>query len=291
MTAINNFPLVNFDTSKFENILLRDINVSKEINFLGKIDDINPYSNTLTFANNSEYFAKAKEKGFEIILFNEKISDSDAAIFSENPQIDFLKITNWLNQNGKYKTFESEISKKITVGENVKIGKNVVIKDGVKIGNNVVIEDNSYINENVIIDDFVKIGGFGFEIANSDLLQFSGIHGGVIVGKNSLIKSFTNIDRSVWGLNTLIGSNVAIDSHVLIGHDVTIGDNVQIRGGSIIAGFSKIGQNTIVGIGSKFLQRSVLGKNSLSSANSIVSKNYEENTKVISQPSKIFKNN
>ena len=80
----------------------------------------------------------------------------------------------------------------------------------------------------------------------------------VIVEKNSLIKSFTNIDRSVWGLNTLIGSNVAIDSHVLIGHDVTIGDNVQIRG-SIIAGFFKIGQNTIVGIGSNFTKIS-LGK-------------------------------
>ena len=291
MTEIHNFPLLNFDTSKLVNILSRKIKISKEIKFLGKIDDINPYSNTLTFANNSEYFAKAKEKGFEIILFNEQVSNSSTAIFSEDPQNDFLKITNWLNQNGKYKIFDSKISKNITIGENVKIGKNVVIKDGVKIGNNVVIEDNSYINENVIIDDFVKIGGFGFEITNSEMLKFSGIHGGVIIGKNSLIKSFTNIDRSVWGLNTIIGSNVAIDSHVLIGHDVSIANNVQIRGGSIIAGFSKIGQNTIVGIGSKFLQRSVLGKNSLSSANSIVSKNYEDNTKVISQPSKIFKNN
>ena len=291
MTIKHNFPLINFDTSKLENILSKDIKISKKIQFLGQIDDINPHSNTLTFANNSEYFVKAKEKGFEIILFNEKISESDDTIFSENPQNDFLKITNWLNQKGKYEIFDSEISKKITVGENVKIGKNVVIKDGVKIGNNVVIEDNSYIEENVIIDDFVKVGGFGFAIANSETLKYSGIHGGVIIGKNSLIKSFTNIDRSVWGLNTIIGSNVAIDSQVLVGHDVIIADNVQIRGGSIIGGFSKIGQNTIVGIGSKFLQRSVLGKNSLSSVNSIVSKNYEDNTKVVSQPSNIFKNN
>lgn len=290
MTVKHNFPLVNFDTSKLENILSREIKISKKIKFLGQIDDINPHSNTLTFANNSEYFEKANEKGFEIILYNKQIN-SDYTIFSEKPQNDFLKITNWLNQNGKYEIFDSEISKNITIGENVKIGKNVVIKDGVKIGNNVVIEDNSYIEENVIIDDFVKIGGFGFAIANSTTLKFSGIHGGVIIGKNSLIKSFTNIDRSVWGLNTKIGSNVAIDSHVLVGHDVIIADNVQIRGGSIIGGFSKIGQNTIVGIGSKFLQRSVLGKNSLSSVNSIVSKNYEDNTKVVSQPSKIFKNN
>ena len=286
-----NFPLINFDTSKLENILGKNVKISKEINFLGKIDDINPNPNTLTYANDLEYFTKAKKKGFDIILFNEKIRNSDNAIFSECPQNDFLKIAKWINQNGNYKKLSGEISKKIIVGENVKIGKNVVIKDGVKIGSNVVIEDNSYIYENVVIDDFVKIGGFGFEIQNSETLQFSGVHGGVVIGKNSLIKSFTNIDRSVWGLNTLVGSNVAIDSQVLIGHDVVVSDNVQIRGGSIISGFSKIGKNSIVGIGSNFLQRSVLGKNSLSSANSIVNKNYEDNTKVISQPSKIFKNN
>ena len=51
------------------------------------------------------------------------------------------------------------------------------------------------------------------------------------------LKNFTNIDRSVWGLNTIINSNVAIDSHVLIGHDVFVGDNSQIRGGSVVAGF------------------------------------------------------
>lgn len=288
---MHNFPLINFDTSKLENILGKNVKISKEINFLGKIDDINPNPNTLTYANDFEYFTKAKKKGFDIILFNEKIRNSDNAIFSEFPQNDFLKIAKWINQNGNYKKLSGEISKKIIVGENVKIGKNVVIKDGVKIGSNVVIEDNSYIYENVVIDDFVKIGGFGFEIQNSETLQFSGVHGGVVIGKNSLIKSFTNIDRSVWGLNTLVGSNVAIDSQVLIGHDVVVSDNVQIRGGSIISGFSKIGKNSIVGIGSNFLQRSVLGKNSLSSANSIVNKNYEDNTKVISQPSKIFKNN
>ncbi len=290
MTNINNFPLINFDSNKIGSILSENVKILKTISFLGKIDDMNPHPNTLTFANNQEYFTKAQEKGFEIILYNKKIGDSDKAIYSENPESDFLKVTNWLNRNGEYSKLENAISKKITVGENVKIGNNVVIKDGVKIGNNVVIENNSYISKNVLIDDFVKIGGFGFDIENSETLQSRGIHGGVFIGENSLIKSFTNIDRSIWGLNTFIGSNVAIDSHVLIGHDVYVDNNVQIRGGSIIAGFSRIGANTIVGVGSKFLQRSVLGKNSLSSANSIVSKNYEDNTKIISQPSKVFKN-
>ncbi len=286
----NNFPFINLDTNKLGSILSENIEIRKSISYLGKIDDLKPNPNTLTFANNLEYYLKAQEKGFDFILYNQHIDENDSTIFSKNPHKDFLKVVKWLNKNGEYSRLKRSVSKKVAIGENVKIGNNVVINDGVKIGNNVVIEDNSYIDKNVVIDDFVKIGGFGFDFAIDDQIQLAGLHGGVYIGENSIVKSFTNIDGSLWGLNTMIGSNVAIDSHVLIGHDVSIENNVQIRGGSIIGGFSQIGENSIVGIGSKFLQRTKLGKNSLTSANAIISKNYKENSKIVSQPSKVFKN-
>ena len=290
MKTIKNFPLINFDTNIMENIISQQYKDFKKINFLGKIDDIDPNLNTLTFASNSDYFNTAKRKGFSFILYNENIDD-DSVIYSKNPRSDFLKIIHWINKNGEYELLNPSISSKISVGQNVKIGNNVVIEDGVKIGNNVVIEDNCFISKDVIIDDFAKIGGYGFEIENSETLQLSGIHGGVFIGENSFIKNFTNIDRSVWGLNTIINSNVAIDSHVLIGHDVFVGDNSQIRGGSVVAGFSKIGNNSVVGIGTNFLQRSSIGNDSLTSANSIITKNFDNNSKIIAQPSKVFKNN
>ena len=109
------------------------------------------------------------------------------------------------------------------------------------------------------------------------------------LGKNVLVRNFANIDSSIWGQNTVIENNVAIDSNVLIGHDVHVSSGVKIRGGATIAGFSKIGKNSLIGLETVFTQRSEVGDNSFTSAGSIISKKYPENSKILSYPPKIQK--
>ena len=61
---------------------------------------------------------------------------------------------------------------------------------------------------------------------------------------------------------------------------------VKIRGGATIAGFSKIGKNSLIGLETVFTQRSEVGDNSFTSAGSIISKKYPENSKILSYPPK-----
>ena len=53
-------------------------------------------------------------------------------------------------------------------------------------------------------------------------------------------KDFANIDSSIWGQNTVIENNVAIDSNVLIGHDVHVSSGVKIKVEPLLQDFLRL---------------------------------------------------
>ena len=290
---MNSYPLIKIDSKLISKILNEEVYFENEINYLARLEDFHGKKNTLTYANNKEYALKAIDLGYSFILIKKQdafFTEKTNFITTKDPRQSFLKIVDYLNCNKHY----SNIGK--VIGENFTYGKNVEISDNVQIGNNVNIGHNVLISENVIIEDNVSIGNFcvlgskGYDVDLIDnQLKYTGIHGGLQIGENSIIRNFVNIDSSIWGHNTILSKNVAIDSNVLVGHDVFVSENVNIRGGATIAGFSKIGKNTIIGVETVITQRSEIGENCLTTAGSIISKNYPNGSKIISFPPKVQK--
>ena len=94
----------------------------------------------------------------------------------------------------------------------------------------------------------------------------------------------------------IIGKKLFIDHGVgvVIGETAIIGDNVTIYHGVTLGGTGKekgkrhptIGDNVIIGCGSKVLGNIKIGNNSLIGANAVVLKEVKPNTTVVGVPAK-----
>ena len=290
---MNSFWLKGIDSRLVSKIMNTKYVFEEDIEYLAKIEEFHGEENTLTYATNQEYTQKAVEIGYKFIFVKpENVLEVKGVNFLEtdNPRESFVKLVNYLNSNKHYESIESSNGKNTKFGKNVEISENVQIGNNVEIGNNVVIYENVIIEDNVKIGNFCVLGSKGYDVSLLEgELVHSGVHGGLYIGKNCIIRNFVNIDSSVWGQNTTISQNVSIDSNVLIGHDVNLSENVSVRGGSVISGFSKIGKNTTIGVKTVITQRSEIGENCLTTAGSIISKKYPDNSKIISLAPKVQK--
>lgn len=290
---MKSYPLKGIDCKLISKILNNEIYFDNEINYLARLEDFHGEKNTLTYVNNKEYALKAIELGYKFLLIkpNDIINTNKVNfILTDNPRQSFIKIIDYLNFNKHYSNIKKSIGKNFSYGKNVEISDSVQIGNNVKIGHNVMIFENVIIEDNVVIENFCVLGSKGYDVdLLGNQLKYTGIHGGLHIGKNCIIRNFVNIDSSIWGQNTIIKKNVSIDSNVLVGHDVLLSENVRIRGGATISGFSKIGKNTIIGIETVITQRSEIGENCLTTAGSIVSKNYPANSKIVSFAPKVQK--
>lgn len=157
------------------------------------------------------------------------------------------------------------------IGTNVKIGKNciiypsVVIEDNVLIGDNVTIQSGTLIKSNVYIENNVFVGSVSL-IRNNVWIKEN-----AIIGFNCEIKS------------TVIGKKTVIAHKSYVGNAI-IEDNVKIGCGLVIANFNggkinwtKIKENTNIGINCSLIAPITIGKNCEIAACSILRKNLEDN--------------
>ena len=141
---------------------------------------------------------------------------------------------------------ELSISKKATIGSNVKLGKSCLVEDFSYIGNNCVIGDQCRIHRNVFIDDGVVIGN-RVKIQNNNSI-YSGVEleDGVFVGTNV---SFTN-DRHPRAIREKDGMPVTRDDWKLektkVGYGASIGAGATIRCGVSIGEWAMIGCGAVV---------------------------------------------
>ena len=98
-----------------------------------------------------------------------------------------------------------------------------------------------------------------------------------------------NLTGVVLSYNVTIGKNVWIDTHALVGHDVVINDFTSIMPSSIISGRCEIGKKCILGAGSIIHQGTKIGDESLVGIGTTIMKDIPNKTSVIEFPRNIEK--
>ncbi len=133
------------------------------------------------------------------------------------------------------------------IGSHSFIGRNTIVGKGCHLYPNVTLYHGVVLGSDVTLHSSCVIGGdgFGFAPENGRWVKIAQL-GGVIIGDRSEIGANTNIDRGALD-DTVIGSDVIIDSQVQIAHNVKVGDGTAIAGCVGIAGSSSIGRHCLIG--------------------------------------------
>lgn len=126
-----------------------------------------------------------------------------------------------------------------------------------------IISPSTYIHPSTSIGD----NGFSFKRNDAGFRSLIPSEFGVVIGHSSYIASHCNVDAGI-KYDTVIGSNVIIDSHVHISHDCIIGHNVEIDVGAIILGECTIGDFTRICAGAIIHQKTTVGRNCVVGAKS-----------------------
>lgn len=239
-----------------------------------------------------------RDKGVQAILTTraifEKIRDEVASYFIvlvRNPEI-FWKLHNALAEEKKklmaarksgFVPASCTIAKSaivdphVIMGENCHISDHVVIKDGVVLGNNVVIKSGAVIAE----------GGFEIRLIDGRSVEMAHERN-VVMEDNVIIGANTVISKGIYGLDTVIKENAAIDACVHIAHGTLVGRQVRITAGVIIGGACVIEDNVYIGIGSSIKNNVRIGKSSFISMGANVTSDVPPDSKVIGFPGRIF---
>lgn len=90
-----------------------------------------------------------------------------------------------------------------------------VLEDSVKVGANVTIEPFAVVKGNTVLEDGCVIGSFSY-IENSQ------------IGRNTVVKS-SRITDSVVGCNCTVGPNAHLRDGTTVGNDCRIGNFVEIK--------------------------------------------------------------
>lgn len=154
-----------------------------------------------------------------------------------------------LAQIDAYAVVEAEavVGDDAVVGSHCYVGRNTIIGKGCRLYPNVTLYHGVVLGCEVTLHSSCVIGGdgFGFAPENGRWVKIAQL-GGVIIGDRSEIGANTNIDRGALD-DTVVGSDVIIDSQVQIAHNVKIGDGTAIAGCVGIAGSSSIGRHCLIG--------------------------------------------
>lgn len=219
-------------------------------------------------------------------------------VLSDNPRLDFCKLTNQY-----FRTIKSpKIEKSAYIGDNVKIGKDVYIGHNVVIEENVRIGDNTRVLHNVVICENTKIGkncliksgsiigqkGFGFERDESGVpIEFTH-YGKVLIGNNVEIGALNTVVAGVLS-DTVVGDYVKTDDHVHIAHNVEVGKSTLITAASVISGSVRIGKQAWLAPNCTIINKISLGNQLLVGIGAVVTKSFPEKVVIAGTPAKIIR--
>jgi sugar O-acyltransferase (sialic acid O-acetyltransferase NeuD family) len=111
------------------------------------------------------------------------------------------------------------------------------------------------------------------------------------ISKSVVIKNGVYIAHNVIvSCNSIIDENSYINQGAIIGHDVKISKNVSIAPLVFLGGGVEVEENVMIGVRATIKEKVKIGKNSIVGMGSIVIKNIKENSLVLPQISKIYKN-
>ena len=162
------------------------------------------------------------------------------------------------------------------VGPHSRIFAHTVIHTGVNIGSRVIIRE------------FCVIGGHGYGIVrdeNTGKLQRMPHIGGVIIEDDVELHTYVHVDQGTLS-NTVIGHGTKIAHKVLIGHNVHIGCDCIITAGAVFCGKSSTGNRAWVGVGSIFKEGTKLGDDTVTGLGAVILKDVPAGMVVVGVPAK-----
>lgn len=164
---------------------------------------------------------------------------------------------------------------------------------GVRIGPRVVIEPFAAIHpyvgldEGVIVRSGAVIGCPGFEHKRTSHGVLSVLHdGGIQIGAHTEVGSLANIAQGFARRQTVIGSDVRIDSLTHIAHSCTIGDAVFVAAGVTISGSVTIGSEAWIGPGAVVRDGLEIGEGARVAIGSTVFRDVAPGARVLGNPAR-----
>ena len=199
-----------------------------------------------------------------------------AHIISNNPRRDFVRAIGVLQDRGLLvsQSAPPQISDSALVAETAVIENDCRIGDGVIIEHNAVIMRGTVIGDNSRVRANATIGsdGFGFELMN-DGCPIRFIHlGGVMIGKDVEIGANTCVAKGTLD-NTIIEDFAKIDNLVHIAHNVIIGSGAFVIAGAEISGGCTVGARAWIGPNACVREKLKIGEGSIVGIGSTVVKN------------------
>lgn len=279
-------------------IKISDIAKFLKVPFKGKDYAISKVSSLNNIDNNTLVFSKNKIINTincqSLIIVSNDFDYKQNSVYSvikvNNPRLAFAKVVNnfFIKKSkegihetviiGSYCTIDRSVTigSNCTIGENVKIGKNTIINSNVVLSDNTIVGDNCYIKSGSIIGE----DGFGFDFEEDGTPIRIPHIGNVTIGSNVEIGANTVIVRGTLD-NTIIENNVKIDDQVFIAHNCFIGKNTVVIACAEISGSVTIGQNCWLAPNSTIIQKVKIGDNVTIGIGAVVTKNIENNKKIM----------
>jgi UDP-3-O-[3-hydroxymyristoyl] glucosamine N-acyltransferase LpxD len=268
---------------------------------IGNKIEINGVSDLLTTSSNKVKYVDKLFSGSLEVLNNNKnnlliVSKKHSKdlnvrhIVSNNPRLDFIRITNKYFPKNRVIKFE----KTSVIGKNVKFGFGVYIGSNSVIGDNVIIGNNATILNNVVISDNVKIGsgsvvksgsvigekGFAFERDKTNTPLPAIHYGSVVIGDCVEVGACNTIACGTFN-DTEIGDFVKTDDQVHIAHNVKIGSKTLICACAEISGSVKIGEGCWIGPNVSIIDGITIEDNAFIGIGSLVTSNVKSRRKIM----------
>jgi len=184
-----------------------------------------------------------------------------------------------MNQPLAYVHPEAKIASNVVIEPFVNIEKNVEIGEGTWIGSNVTIMEGARIGKNCKIFPGAVISAIPQD------LKFEGENTLVRIGDHVTIREFVTINRGTKASGeTVVGNNCLLMAYVHIAHDCKLGNNVILANACNLAGHIEIGDFAIVGGMSAIHQFVHIGKHTMISGGSMVTKDVPPFSKAGREP-------
>lgn len=123
----------------------------------------------------------------------------------------------------------------------------------------------------------------GYEIINVISQQ------AVISARAKLGKGIAVMPGAVINADTVIEDGCIINTNASVDHDNYVGEFTHIAPGCAVAGFNRIGKNCFFGIGSRVIDRIVIGDNTIVGAGSVVIRDVMGDCTVVGTPARKIK--
>ncbi len=162
----------------------------------------------------------------------------------------------------------------VEIAENVSIGPGAVIRPGVQIENN------------CIIGGYCQIGNDGFMVKDTFSARVRISHdAGVKIASGVILGAGVVVDAGLFGMDTEIARNTAVDSGVHIAHAVSLGARNIVAAGAKFGGWVATGDDVFVGLGAVVLPRVTIGDGAYVGAGAVVAKSVKKHSRQAARPS------